>query len=247
MDLQIGILETGRPPRELGEKYGSYPDMFEQLLAGADANLEFTAFAALDGEIPDDPNLCHAWLITGSRHGVYDALSWMAPLGQLIRDAVDARVPIVGICFGHQIVAEALGGKVEKSERGWGVGVHEYGIAKRPVWMANAPEHFAVHAVHQDQVVDLPEGADVVASSPFCPNAVLAYGDRAFTIQPHPEFGNDFKRDLMDQRLADIVPEEILSTAKRSLGRKPNSDMVAEWIVAFVRHAIAQREGNQAA
>ncbi len=238
--MLIGIIETGRPPDDLKQRHGSYPDMFKRLLAKEDATLRFQSFAALDGEVPSDPHTCDAWLITGSRHGVYDNLPWMAPLAQFIRDAVGESVPVVGICFGHQIVAEALGGKVVQSDRGWGVGIHDYDIGSRPVWMKDAPDSFAVNAVHQDQISDLPHSAEVVASSPFCPHAVLAYGDKAFTIQAHPEFDNAFKHDLIESRLTGLVPEQQLSEARSSLARDPNSSLVAKWIVQYLQHAVSE-------
>ena len=241
--MLIGILQAGHAPEGLGEKHGSYPEMFERLIKGAEPSFRFKTYVAVEGEVPGDPRACDAWLITGSRHGVYDRLAWMAPLGELIRAAMETSVPVVGICFGHQIVADALGGTVEKSAKGWGVGIHSYLVSDRPDWLKPDADTFAINAVHQDQVVVLPEGARVLAHSDFCPNAMIAYGDRAFTIQGHPEFENAFARDLIDTRLSQVAPEDVLNRARKTLTREPDSALVARWIAGFLKHAIAARAG----
>ncbi len=236
--MRIGILETGRPPEELTGKHGSYPGMFVNLLAKEDPALEFTFYAALDGEVPSDPHACDAWLITGSRHGVYEKLPWMADLSALIRAAFAEKVPVVGICFGHQIMAEALGGKVEKSNKGWGLGLHSYGLnADRPAWMSDEEATFAIPAVHQDQVVTLPPGAKAVASSEFCENAAIAYDGPGFSVQGHPEFSEPYQRDLYVARKA-ILPEPVVAKAVQSFGQQASdSRTVAQWIVAFLKSA----------
>ena len=137
--MHIGILETGRPPEELAGRHASYPGMFEAMLKAVAPEATFSAHAAIDGDVPTDPASADAWLITGSRHGVYDRLPWMEPLNDLIRSAYAKRIPLVGICFGHQAIADALGGEVVKSDKGWGLGVHEYELNDVPAWMEGAP------------------------------------------------------------------------------------------------------------
>lgn len=234
--MRIGIIETGRPPETLREPHGGYPDMFVDLLKAEDPTLEFTSYAAVDGTVPKDPHECDAWLITGSRHGVYERLPWMAELAELIRKSFAERVPVVGICFGHQIMADALGGKVVKSQKGWGLGLHRYEIGRKPDWMADAPASFTIPAVHQDQVIEVPEGADVLASSEFCANAAIAYDDVGFSVQGHPEFTEDYQRDLYEERLKPIVPASVIEGALKSFDETRNSaPTVAQWIVRFLK------------
>jgi GMP synthase-like glutamine amidotransferase len=184
--------------------------------------------------------------VTGSRHGVYDGLPWIEPLKGFLRACIAARVPVVGICFGHQILAEALGGRVIKSERGWGLGVQDYELVARPSWLADLPDQFAVNALHQDQVVALPPGVTVLARSPHCAYAALAYGELeapvAVTLQPHPEFGRAFMDELLALRAGTVFPIDDAEAARASLARDDvASDAWARLIVDFLHRSAAAR------
>ncbi len=237
--MRIGILETGEVAEDLRARHGDYPAMFRSLLSAVDPGLEFATVRVVAGEMPAAPGQADAWLVTGSRHGVYDALPWIEPLKEFLRACVAAHVPVVGICFGHQILAEALGGRAEKSERGWGLGVKDYDFVARPGWMADAPAHFSMRAVHQDQVTALPPTATVLASSPFCEYAAIAYGDPetpdAISLQPHPEFGPEFMGELLALRAGTAFPAEVYEAARPGLDRPVASVDWAGWIVAYLR------------
>jgi GMP synthase-like glutamine amidotransferase len=243
--MLIGILETGTVNAALVPRYGEYPPMFEALLSLADPGLSYRTYAALDCALPASPADCDAWLITGSKDGVYDDLPWIEPLKAFLRAARGAGRPIVGICFGHQILAEALGGRAAKSAKGWGAGVHDYQVVHRPGWMAGAPDSFAIHAMHQDQVTAIPDDATVLAASPFCEYAMLAYGDPeapdAISIQPHPEFDDGYARALVEMRTGVAIPAECGAAALASFGRAVNQKDFARWCVGFLRGATARR------
>ena len=243
--MQIGIIETGKVNESLRARHGDYPEMFETLLGRVDPSLGFLTWSAVDGHVPEDPDACDAWLITGSRHGVYDELPWIEPLKEFLRGARKAGRPIIGVCFGHQILAEALGGTAVKSDKGWGVGVLEYEVIRRPSWMADAPDHVAVHALHQDQIIELPEDAVILGKSAFCPYAMVAYGNPeqpdAISVQPHPEFDVAFMRDLIELRTGDLIPRDRGEAALRSLGRPVAADAFARWFVDYLRVAKEQR------
>jgi GMP synthase-like glutamine amidotransferase len=241
--MKIGILETGEVPPPLDESHGDYPEMFARLLRTADPSLEFAVYRVIDNELPESVTECDAWLVTGSRHGVYDDLPWIEPLKAFLGKAYRAHVPIVGICFGHQILAEALGGRAEKSHKGWGVGVHHYNIHRKPAWMTGVGMDFALNALHQDQVVELPGEAEVVAGSEFCPYAVLAYDDDAISIQPHPEFRTEYLRDLIEFRRGSSFDDAVADSGLESLGEPIQTEQVARWIVQFLRERLgAERE-----
>ncbi len=243
--MLIGILVTGTVNAALVPRHGEYPPMFEALLSPADPGLSYRTYAALDGALPASPAECDAWLVTGSKHGVYDDLPWIEPLKAFLRAARAAGRPIVGICFGHQILAEALGGRAAKSGKGWGAGVHDYQVVHRPGWMADAPDSFAIHAMHQDQVTAIPEDATVLAASPFCEFAMLAYGDPeapdAISIQPHPEFDEDYARALVERRTGVVIPAACGAAALASFGRAVNQQDFARWCVDYLRAATARR------
>ena len=240
--MLIGILETGRPPDALKDEHGSYPDMFRALIGPVDAKLEFRTYAALDGEVPEDPHACDAWLVTGSRHGVYERTDWMLKAEELLRRAVAEKVPVVGICFGHQLLAQALGGKVVKSGKGWGIGFHDYELSEAHPKSGLKPGRVTIPALHQDQVVEVPEGGRVIGSSEFCQNAIIAYGDTAITFQGHPEFDRSFLEGLIEVRLKGLAPDAVLDEARQTLADKQtDSAGIARWIAHFIIERVGQR------
>lgn len=234
--MKIGILETGHPPAELCEHHGTYPDMVEHLLKAKGKAIEFETFNVTDDIFPDSPYTCDAWVITGSRHGVYENLPWMLRLQDLIRETVSAKQPLVGICFGHQIVATALGGRVVKSEKGWGIGPQTYTISDN-FKLAKGVKQVTINAIHQDQVVEKPKGAEVIASSEFCPYAGFLYGDTVLTVQPHPEFSIAFETDLLKLRKGDVIPQEVVDPALEKLESgqaRIDSSLVGQWMLKFL-------------
>ena len=239
--MRLGILQTGEVNSALVGRFGEYPDMFARLYRAADPAVEPRSYAVVRGGLPEAPGECDAWLITGSRHGVYDDLPWIEPLKRFLRRARAAEVPVIGVCFGHQIMAEAFGGRAEKSAKGWGVGVQEYQLVGRPGWMADAPERMAVHVLHQDQVTAVPADATCLASSPFCEYAMLAYGDaeapEAISIQSHPEFDEAFMRALVERIGGDRIPREVADDALASLGVAVSGPDFARWSLAWLQAA----------
>lgn len=205
--LHIGILETGRPPEELSNDFPDYPGMVRDWLDLPTAQI--SSWAVLDGELPDDPAACDLWVITGSRFGAYEGHPWIPPLEAFIRAVRDAGGKMFGICFGHQILAQALGGTVEKSAKGWGVGVHQYQPQNWPADLGPEPGNIALQAFHQDQVTTRPDGAQIVATSPFCENAALWYPGFALTFQAHPEYTASFARALIEARRAAVLGDGV--------------------------------------
>jgi len=224
--MKLAILETGRPPGKLADRFGDYPAMLARLLG---AGFEIEVFDVQAGVFPQ-ANGHGAVLITGSPAGVYDPLPWIAPLMDFIRATGESKM--VGVCFGHQVMAEALGGRVEKSAKGWGAGLHRYSVVRTESWMDDARE-IAIPASHQDQVVVQPPNTEIVAASDFTPYAALAWTDRpAISFQFHPEFSSAFAQALIERRY-DVVPDP--DTAIASLDAANDSARVGGWIRRFLK------------
>jgi len=233
--MKIGILEAGLLREEMASRFDPYPVMFADFLDLAHANFEYRTISVVRGETAAGVHDCDGWLITGSRHGVYDRLDWMPPLEEFIRELAAARVPLVGVCFGHQIIASALGGEVVKSDRGWGVGLHRYRVDRRHAWMPGSETQAALYAFHQDQVEKCPAHAEVFLSSDFCPYAGLSYGDSIISVQAHPEFGADYETALLEAYGGSVVPREIADSGLASMrdGSRADTALVANWFANF--------------
>lgn len=224
--MKAAILETGVPPGGLAERFGTYPDMFRTLLGDEWIGPSYDVAA---NELPR-PEEHGAWLITGSPAGVYEDRDWIARLLDFLR-AVPARTRLVGICFGHQAMAQAYGGRVEKSGKGWGIGLSTYDILHREPWMDDAAT-VSIPASHQDQVVEQPPGTEAIAASAFTPFAGLAWRHRAaISFQFHPEFEPDYAKALIEIR-RDRLPDPDAAIA--TLDHPNDNRRVGGWIRTFL-------------
>jgi GMP synthase-like glutamine amidotransferase len=229
--LRVGILQTGSPPPPLDERFGSYSGMVQQLLG---PGYEFATFDVRTGELPRRADRCDAYVITGSASGVYDGDPWIDALKTFVRDA-SGQCAMAGICFGHQVMAEAFGGQVIKSPRGWGIGLQRYDVTERAAWMDDT-RSIAVPASHQDQIVKLPADARVLGGNELTPYGILEYPQRrAMSLQSHPEFTPEYAAALIELRRASRYTPEQANRALDTL-REPNDrERVGRWLTQFLR------------
>ena len=236
----LTIIETGQAPEAIRADWPDYPAMFESLIAPHLPGWRYSPVHLSQGEQLPDPATLDAILTTGSPAGVYDAhLPWMAPLMDFIRWAAAAETPQVGICFGHQAIAHALGAKVGKSDKGWGIGRHVYNIHAPQSWMGDTPPAtFSLGVSHQDQVQSLAPGAILVAASDFCDHAAIAYpAQNAISFQGHPEFSPAFNCALYGIRKGKALPTELVDAAEESLKTPVDNDLVGQWMAKFLQSA----------
>lgn len=231
--MKLGILKTDAVRPEWVPDFGEYPDMFMALLSREDPRLEFVTYDVEEGVYPADIDEVDAYLITGSKSSVYDDKPWIATLMEFVRELDVRKKKLVGICFGHQIVAQALGGKTEKSPKGWGVGRHTHSFTRMPGWHDQGDAAFDILVSHQDQVVENARGAQVLASSDFCESAVVQIGEHILTFQGHPEFVPGYSREIMEFRRS-TIGEDVYQTGVASLAREHQGQRVARWILNFL-------------
>jgi len=227
----LGILKADSVNPDLQVTHGDYTDMFQSIFRVADPTLTFNIYDVLASQYPDNIDECDGYLITGSRHSVYEPLPWIQRLGEFVVELHSARKKLLGICFGHQLVAHVLGGRTAKSDRGWGVGRHVTRLydASHPDW----PSEFALLSSHQDQVQEPPPDAEIIAQSDFCPIAGMMLGQHILTLQGHPEFTRDYARDLLGVR-REVLGESLYQAGLASLAEDVHQLEVARLILAFL-------------
>lgn len=232
--MKLTIIQAGEVPPALRADFGLYPPMFMRMFEGAGFGFSYDTVPIHDGAGFPDPAGLEAILITGSAAGVYDDFAWLDPLRAFIRGAYAADTPMLGICFGHQIMADALGGDVRKSEKGWGLGRHTYEVKSRPDFLASDLPALSIACSHQDQVITPPREAEVFLGSAFTPNAGLAYRNgRALSLQPHPEFLDNYTLALAELRRGK-APDAVVDRAVASIGTESHAPDVAGWLGSFL-------------
>lgn len=230
---RIGLLACDSIWEPLRGQHGDYAEMYGALLQAAGARFELQIYPVHAGKLPAAVSDCDGWLISGSRAGVHDPLPWIAPLQQFVRDAYAVGTPLVGVCFGHQLLAQALGGQVERAAGGWGLGNLEISVLATPSGGLPPPAPFRLFMAHQDQVVALPPDAHLLATAAHCPHAMFAISDRVLGIQPHPEFTASFMVSMTEE-VSFLVPEPLRQRALESYRLPVDGRVVGNWMADFL-------------
>ena len=232
--IRVGILNAIHPQKSVINWGGSPTDAYIRFFQRAGGPLVFTGYEVAQGQLPASPDECDAYVITGSSNGVYDLDTWIPELMQFIRSSYQAGKKLVGICFGHQILAHALGGHAEKSKKGWGLGLKTFSVSQTKPWMIGTPEKCSLYFAHQDQVTALPPQAELLGGNAFCPNAFFVIADQVLGIQGHPEFSKSMMDDLLAPMREELEPA-MHETAVTSLTQgTPDNDLVGQWLVNFL-------------
>jgi GMP synthase-like glutamine amidotransferase len=235
--LRVGLLVCDHVLPEFVDIAGDYPDMFVRLF-GDYPGVELVAYDLTAGRFPDSLGECDGWITTGSKRSVYEDERWIVRFADLVRAAADEDRPFVGVCFGHQMLAHALGGRVLRSERGWGVGVKTVEVVQNEPWMGDHPPVYAVLNSHADQVVEPPPGAEVLGGNDHCPVSLMRVGDHMLGIQGHPEFVPVYSRVLMEARRGVLIPDGVVDEGLRTLATPPDTARLADWIVGFLLGSV---------
>lgn len=239
--MRIGILKAGETNAGMLPAHATYSEIFDRFFTSEPAFDRFTitVIDVMGGELPADIHDYDGYLVTGSATGVYDDEPWIAPLGAFLRAAHAARIPLAGICFGHQMLAHSLGGHAEKFDGGWGLGVRDVPLANKPAWLDDRDSIRLIH-IHQDQVMRLPDGATLIGSTDFCHNAMYHVDDIVFSMQGHPEFTLDYTEDLLDLR-RDLMGPDRVDAARDTYAGGHDGPTLTRWFYDFfAQHAPAQ-------
>jgi len=233
-NFKLGLLLCDHVPDELTPCFQDYPKMFEKAFTSADINIKWQFFDVTKEELPTSVNLCDGYLISGSRHSANDNKPWISSLMLFSKDVHDANIPIVGLCFGHQILAKALRGKVEKARQGWGIGHKQYRVNGHETnLLLEADSKITVPVCHQDQITRIPDGSIRVASNDHCENFILVFGNHTLGIQGHPEFEGKYINALIEYKKNDLTDNEYIS-AKRSKACPEDSKILRKVILDFI-------------
>ncbi len=221
----------------LSDEHGAYEELYERLINPSFAAVtpfDIEVYRAHEGELPVDLGRLDLIVVGGSRAGVYEDHPWIQPLLSFIRSAHTARVNLVGICFGHQAVAAALGAKVTPFEGGWNLARHEYRVDASAFGLS-AGDVLGLNAFHRDQVREVPTGTEVFLSSDRCAIAGLV-GEHLLTFQPHPEFSASLTESLLAAGEGIRFADEELADARARLKGDLSNEVISATIRTFTAH-----------
>lgn len=218
--IRLAVLETDTPLPPVKEKYGSYGEIFEILLASGAKSMNRPDLVPGDGldvskwEVVDKmeyPKLeeVDALLITGSKHNAFDDTPWIVKLVDYAKEALASkRVRIIGVCFGHQILGRALGAKVGRNEIAWEIAVNDVELSKKGKELFGK-DKIALHQMHRDIVFTYPDGVEALGSSPVCQVQGMYSPKSLISVQGHPEFKQDIMQEIIQARHSQGIFDDL--------------------------------------
>lgn len=235
--MRLGILICDRVQEKLQTEFGDYPEMFLDIITSIDPQIEVEFFSAIDRELPVDINACDVYMTSGSRWGINDDSIWIHELEDFIRQLYEGGKGFVGICFGHQLMAKLLGGRVSKSNKGWGIGIAFSEVVKPKSWMISPQVKLDLVVSHQDQIVELPPQTQILLSNDFCPFSMIQINNHFLGIQGHPEFSRAYSLALMNSR-KHLIPAPVIEIGANSLSHEVDDVLAMRWLLNFLQQTI---------
>jgi GMP synthase-like glutamine amidotransferase len=233
MTRHVGILMTATDTPPFAAEFPDDGEAFRNLLSPERPDWRFSIVYVKDNAFPERARDYDGYVITGSPATVTDDRPWIRRLLGFIREVEAERIPLAGVCFGHQAIALALDGRVERAKQGWGFGVSQTRYVRNAPWMTPAKEVVQLYTAHRDQVTALPDGAELLGGSEHCPIGSYRIGDHVFTTEHHPEMTVAFMRRLTDE-LAGTLDPTIIAKARKEIEAPQDSRLMARWIVQFL-------------
>lgn len=232
--MRVAILQCGNVSEKFQPRFGDYPEMVRDMFVGLTPPLAFNTYDCQRGQLPAHIDAYDFYITTGSKASVYEDAEWIQDLIRFIQVLAGHKKKLIGICFGHQLIAMACQGKVENSAKGWGVGIAKNRMSFCPKWMSENPTAINILASHQDQICELPESAQVIAESDFCPFFMVQWSNHFLSIQGHPEWKAAYAKVLMEDRI-EIIPADKIAAGIESLQVEPDNALFARWVIEFVQ------------
>ncbi len=232
--MKIAILQCDDVLEKFQPQFGNYRDMVRQMFQPFDGPFEFSGFDCQKGHFPEDIDSYDCYITTGSKASVYDKQPWIGQLIRFVGQLDKHKKKLIGICFGHQIIAMACQGMVEKSPKGWGVGVAVNQLVTTPDWMSETKPELNIIVSHQDQITTLPKDAVVIAKTDFCPFFMVQWNNHFLSIQGHPEWNREYSRALINERRA-IIAKDRVEAGLNSLSIEPDNRLFTRWILDFLK------------
>lgn len=232
--MKLCILENDDLAPEAAQKYQSYGAMVERVFREAGArDWQFDVFHTPAFEYPASFDSYDAVLLTGSKADSFSDEPWVVELRKRVSGLLEQKKKLLGICFGHQLIAICLGAKVGRAPQGWGVGRMSYDWHAADLLPAPEDNKMSLLVSHRDQVFELPENAILLASNAHCPVAGYAVGEEVFCVQGHPEFVGEYSAFLMGKR-REILGEDLYTSAVKSLEHGHDGLNVTRMMIAFI-------------
>lgn len=248
--LRIAVLETDTPIDPVKEKYGTYGDVFTKLLnkgltgfseSESRPNLDITKWDVVTKQEYPDLDSFDGILMTGSKHDSFADEPWILKLVEYVQTVFEAQKPIVGICFGHQILARAMGARVGRSDRGWEVSADHIDLTEAGTALFNKGS-LTLHQMHRDVVFNVPEGGfQNLGTSPRCDVQGLYLPDRAFSVQAHPEFDDFIMQNILKKRHGDgIFNDDLYEDGNMRAKLEHDGVLISTTILKFILRSVGR-------